>query len=106
MTASATHKTSFLHSVNARILSLIIAIAVAVAGFLIFNKDFGEPLMKADVPGGAAAILQPHAERQSVNDCKAKRLAEIDKQAGDGLLSEEDANTARSRAVTMCSERN
>jgi hypothetical protein len=106
MTASATHKASFLHSVNARILSLIIAIALAAAGFLVFNKDFGKPLIEADVPGGAAAILQPYAERPAVNDCRAKRLAEIDKLAGDGLLSEDDANTARSRAITMCSERN
>lgn len=106
MTASAKSKPRFLHSLNARILSLVIAVAVALAGFLIFNRDFGEPLIQADVPGGASALLRPYAERTAVNECKTKRLAEINDLEKQGLISESDAHTARDRAITMCSERN
>jgi hypothetical protein len=106
MTATATSKSRFLNSLNARILSLIVAVAIALGGFLIYNKDVGKPLMKADVPGGAEAILRPYAERSAVNDCKSQRLAEISKLTEQGLLSEADAATARERAITMCSERN
>jgi hypothetical protein len=106
MTASATAKPRFVHSLNARILSLIIALAVALAGFVIFNDDLGKPLKKVTVPGGAAAMLAPYGERAAVSACTDKRLAEIDNLANQGLLSEEDAAMARTRAITMCSERN
>lgn len=106
MTASATAKPRFVHSLNARILSLIIALAVALGGFLIFNDDLGKPLKKVSDPGGAAAMLMPYGERPAVNTCRDKRLAEIDNLAKQGLLSEEDAAVARTRAITMCSERN
>lgn len=106
MAASARSKPRFLHTLNARILSLIIAVVVALGAFLIYSEEIGRPLMKADVPGGAAAILRPYAQSTAVNDCRAKRLAEIDGLAKQGILNEEDANTARTRAITMCSERN
>lgn len=106
MTASATARPRFLHTLNARIISLIIALAVGLAGFLIFNTEFGKPLKKVETPGGAAAMLSPYAERPAVNACRDKRLAEIGNLEKQGLLSEQDANTARSRAITMCSERN
>ena len=95
----------FANSLNARILALIIAVALALFGFLKFRDDMGRPLAKIG-PGGVGQILAPHASREAVDDCIRVRSQEIDMLAEQGMVSKQDAEASKNRAVTMCSEQN
>ena len=83
---------------------IAVALAIGLAGLVYLQWQQAE-LASAGGPN-SAETLPGLGVPQSVTECAARRIEQVDQAEADGLLSGEAAELSRNRARTLCRQRN
>ncbi len=100
--ATATHR-SFADTVAARLIALLIA--VAIAALFVFNwSDEAEQLLTGTQPG--IPIIEQQVQVRPVNtglqNCLDQRIGDVEKMRSDGLINDAKYTSFRQRAEDLC----
>ena len=85
-----------------RLLALLVAVALAVAAFLLWQSNVEN---RPPEPVAADALIDLGTP-EAVTQCLDKRLGEINKLLEEGLMDPDAAELSKARARSLCTARN
>ena len=106
MTA-AEQSSSFADTLWARLLALLIAIALALFLWFNWSSDFKTLFAASDDVAPAVTSFEPaKPANQALQDCLVQRVGDVDRMKEEGILSESQYSAFRSRAEGLCRAQN
>ena len=105
--AAATETRSFLDTIFARLIALIIAALIGYVLYVYWADDMRD-LVSGNPP--AIPVLSEQAPVQSVNPalqaCLDERVGDVDKMKADGIINDAQYASFRDRAEALCRSQN